>query len=173
MWILLGRSDQCKLWPLSPSHRQGSADSKWLQLWLPRSTLQGTRETVSPFGSHSDCSSVWILASTSFVRLPFFFPIGSELGKRTLNPFKIKVFIRKPSPSSPTDLETKLGITTLIYQTCHFKENPLQISDLMAPKTTATLRGLAPKANAVTVNREVGVGQRFISVLVWSMEWGS
>lgn len=108
---------------------------------------------VSPFGSHSDCSSVRILASTSFVRLPYFFPIGSELGKRTLNPFKIKVFIRKPSPSSPTDLETKLGIATLIYQTCHYKENPLQISDLMAPKTTATLRGSAPKANAVTVNR--------------------
>lgn len=93
----------------------------------------------------------WLLPALCSCLL--FPPIGSELGKRTLNPFKIKVFIWKPSPSSPTDLETKLGIATLIYQTCHFKEKPLQISDLMAPKTTATLRGSAPKANAVTVNR--------------------
>lgn len=110
-------------------------------------------------GHQGDGKFLWLhsvtVAAYEFWLLPApaFFPFGSELGQRTLNPFEIKVFIRKPSPSSPTDLKTKLEIATQIYQTCHFNETPLQISDLMAPKTTATLRGSAPKANAVTMSR--------------------
>lgn len=37
---------------------------------------------------------------------------------------------------------------------------PLQISDLMAPKTTARLRNVAPKANAVTLSVGGGVEKK-------------
>lgn len=41
---------------------------------------------------------------------------------------------------------------------------PLQISDLMAPKTTARLRNVAPKANAVTLSVGGGVEKKFTFV---------
>lgn len=42
---------------------------------------------------------------------------------------------------------------------------PLQISDLMAPKTTARLRNVAPKANAVTLSAGGGVEKKL--TFVW------